>query len=198
MSKYKLVVKTNRLIIRPLEKNDYEAWKDFLLLSDDSKNRWDMANKTFLKTNSKDFTKELKRQQKLIKEDTFYNFMAFHKKTGELIGKVACMEVTRGLSHTCYLGYGINNRYWGQGYGKEAVNGLIKMAFKNLKLHRVEAGIEPQNRRSLRLAKSVGLRKEGTKKKMIYLRDEWQDMVMYSATCEEFGYKFKGDIKRLN
>ena len=86
----------------------------------------------------------------------------------------------------------------GQGYGKESLKALIIFAFKHLKLHRVEAGIEPNNIRSLRLAKSVGLRKEGTKKRMLYLRDKWQDIVIYSATCEEFGYKFKGDIKRLN
>ncbi len=35
-------------------------------------------------------------------------------------------------------------------------------------------------------------RKEGLKKRAVFLRGKWVDLVIYSATCEEFGVKWKG------
>jgi ribosomal-protein-alanine N-acetyltransferase len=102
------------------------------------------------------------------------------------------MDVLRGLGQTAYLGYFINNPFWGKGYGKEAARAAIDIAFRDVKLHRIEAGIEPRNRRSIFLARSLGLRKEGLKKRAVFLRGKWNDLIMYSATCEEFGFKWKG------
>ena len=101
------------------------------------------------------------------------------------------MDVVRSITQSAYLGYYIHNSHWRKGYGKEAVLGFMNFCFKELSLHRLEAGIEPQNKRSMYLVKSLGLRKEGLKKRMIYLRDNWQDLTIYSATCEDFGIKWK-------
>ena len=102
------------------------------------------------------------------------------------------MDVLRGVGQSAYLGYFISNRFWGRGFGKEAVLAMIDIAFRDIKLHRIEAGIEPSNRRSILLVRSIGLRKEGLKRRAVFLRGYWNDLVMYSATCEEFGIKWKG------
>lgn len=104
------------------------------------------------------------------------------------------MEVTRGVSQTCFLGYYLYNNYWGRGWAKEAVKAALDIGFKDLKLHRIEAGIEPSNRRSLKLARSLKMRREGVKKRAIHLRGEWVDLVMYTLTTEDIGLKFKGKI----
>ena len=62
--------------------------------------------------------------------------------------------------------------------------------FKDIKLHRIEAGVEPGNRRSIRLAKSLGMRREGLKKRAIFLRGEWRDLLMFTLTSEDLGIKF--------
>lgn len=69
------------------------------------------------------------------------------------------------------------------------VNGVLEIAFKALKLHRVEAGIEPQNKRSLSLAKSIGMRREGLSKRRLFLDKKWLDMAIYAITAEEKGVK---------
>ena len=38
----------------------------------------------------------------------------------------------------------------------------------------------------------AALRKEGLKKRAVFLRGRWNDLVMYSATCEEFGVRWHG------
>jgi len=187
----KLIKKTKRLILRPLENQDFKAWQTANFNKLPAQNKWDeghLPDKDFTKAN---FKKLLKEQSEQRKADQYYYLGVFGRKTKALIGTVSAMNVVRRVTHTCYLGYFINNNYWGQGFGKEAALGMIHLCFKEMKLHRIEAGVEPTNRRSIMLAKSLGLRKEGLKKRMIFLRGAWLDCTMYSATCEEFGYKWK-------
>ena len=108
------------------------------------------------------------------------------------------MDLSRGVFQNAYLGYRLFNKHWNKGYGKEMVRASFCMAFENLKLHRLEAGIDPRNRRSILLARSVGMRKEGLKKRALFLNGKWQDIVIYSITCEEVGVKFRGDLKSLS
>ena len=102
------------------------------------------------------------------------------------------MDLSRGIFQNAYVGYRIFNRYWGRGYGSEAVSLCLRIAFKDLRLHRVEAAIEPQNRRSLRLVRSLGMRLEGRSLQRLFLRGEWLDFKIYAITTEEAGYKFRG------
>ena len=187
--------KTKRLIIRPLELKDYKQWVLYYTNMDKKKNLWDIEPKDPSQLTKSIFKEALKSQKKLRDLDQFYDYVVFEKRSGDMIGQVSAMDISRGLAQTCYLGYRIHNQYWGHGYGKEATLGLISICFENLKLHRVEAGIEPYNRRSILLARKIGLRKEGTKKRAVFLKNEWVDLVMYSATCEEFGHKWKGTSK---
>ncbi len=183
--------KTKDLIVRPLHLADYEKWKIANMAMEPSKNKWDRKSKTLEEASLKNFKKILQSQKSLRDQDKYYDLAIFEKKTRNHVGTVAAMDVLRGLGQSAYLGYFINNQFWGRGYGKQAVLAIIDIAFKDLKLHRLEAGIEPTNRRSLFLARSVKLRKEGLKKRAVFLRNTWVDLVMYSATCEEFGVKWK-------
>ncbi len=135
------------------------------------------------------FNKIVNARNKLRESDSFYDLAIFNKK-GIFVGNVAVMEVSRGISQTAFLGYKIFNNHWRQGYGKESVQAIIDIGFKDIKLHRLEAGIEPTNIRSIKLAKSLGMRREGIKKRSLFLRNEWVDLVMYSLTTEDLGIKF--------
>lgn len=186
---------TKRLIVRPLALSDFVEWKTYFSTMAAPKNKWDNKNRDLSDLNKPNFTRILKSQKNLRDSDKFFDLAVFEKKSGKMVGTVAAMDVLRGLGQTSYLGYFIHNRFWGKGYGKEATLAMIDIAFRDIKLHRVEAGIEPSNRRSIMLARCIGLRKEGHKKRAVFLRGKWNDLVMYSATCEEFGVKWKGAPK---
>lgn len=186
---------TKRLLIRPLRKGDYHKWVKANSTMQPKFNRWDRENRPLSELSRAKFQKLLKEQQQLREADDFYDFAVFYKKTGEIIGGVSAMNVVRSVSHSAYLGYSIYNQHWGQGFGKEAVKGMLDIAFRQLNLHRMEAGIERYNIRSIRLAKSLGMVREGTKRKAVYLRGEWQDLVVYSILAEDFGFKWQGQVK---
>jgi ribosomal-protein-alanine N-acetyltransferase len=153
-------------------------------------NRWDRDKRSAETLTRAIFSKLLSDQKERRNKDSFFDFAVFERKSGSMIGMVAVMDIIRGLGQSGFFGYFIHNGFWGRGYGKEATRAVIDIAFRELRLHRIEAGIEPGNRRSIFLARSLGLRKEGLKKRAVFLRGEWVDLVMYSATCEEFGVKW--------
>lgn len=64
---------------------------------------------------------------------------------------------------------------------------MFDVAFNTLELHRVEAGIEPHNKRSIALVKSLNMRREGLSKRRLFYQDAWVDMVIYAITVEDLG-----------
>ena len=52
---------------------------------------------------------------------------------------------------------------------------VIAFAFKKLKLHRLEANIQPENKASIALAKACGFKKEGFSPKFIKKGGQWKD-----------------------
>lgn len=132
------------------------------------------------------YKKTLRQQKQLRDQDKFYNFGVFRKDDGVYVGMVTLMDVSRAIFQNAYLGYRIFNTYWGHGYATEACRGAIEIAFKDLKLHRVEAGIEPSNKISIKVAKKLGLRKEGLSLRRLNVRGKWKDILIYAGTREDF------------
>ena len=174
-----------KIEVRPMALSDYDAWVDYYHTLKDPMNKWDSIKLDPSKLTKCEFKSLLKRKEKQLKTDSGYYLSVFEKKSGRRVGAVSAMDVIRSVSQTTFLGYVIHNNFWGLGYGKASALAMIDIIFRDLKLHRVEAGVEPYNRRSIFLAKSIGLRKEGLKKRMVFIRGEWRDLVVYSATCEE-------------
>jgi [ribosomal protein S5]-alanine N-acetyltransferase len=185
----RLVRKTRRLTVRPFTVKDFAAWKNAHSKMRKQRNLWDKGPHADDKLTNSAFREKVKGLNQRIKDDVFYDLGVFDNQ-GALVGGVALMEVARGISHTAFLGYRIFNAYWGLGYGKEAVKAAIDIGFRDIKLHRIEAGIELQNSRSRALARSIGMRREGLKRRCLFLRDKWVDLVMYTLTTEDIRYKF--------
>ena len=177
------------MILRPYKFTDFDLWRETFLSLGEPKNRWDKGSRTKDDLTIAKFKKILATQKQNRDKDYFYDLIAFDKKTGAIIGFASLMEVSRGIFQNAYLGYGVLNSHWGKGFGKEMVCEILKIGFKDLKIHRIEAGIEPKNRRSLALAKSVGLRREGLSKRRLFLNNEWLDMNIYAMTADELGFR---------
>ncbi|MGZ3771228.1 MAG: GNAT family N-acetyltransferase [Bdellovibrio sp.] len=181
-----LYKKTKRLILRPLEEIDYENWVQAHSSQLPPQNEWDETNWVEKELTKSKFKELLKVQKQQRLKDHFYEFGIFHKDDGILLGLVSLMDISRGVFQNAYLGYRIYNIYWSHGYAQEACRGAIDIAFKNLHLHRVEAGISPTNKRSIKTAKALGFRKEGVSKKRLFVHKKWTDVLIFALTKEEW------------
>jgi ribosomal-protein-alanine N-acetyltransferase len=92
-----------------------------------------------------------------------------------LIGVIEIRDIFMGHFKCGYLIYYAFEGFQGKGYMKEALVRIIDKAFNKLKLHRLEANIQPNNKSSIGLAKSVGLLYEGYSPKFLRINGEWRD-----------------------
>lgn len=188
--------KTRRLIIRPVTFSDHSAWKKAYTSILPQKNEWDRTTNRPLNELTKSKFKNLLKDQSLKRNsEEFCDYGIFLKKSGEYIGRVSLMNFVRSVTQSSFIGYTLFNPHWDNGYAEEAVNAVIDIAFKDHKLHRIVAGIEPKNIRSTKLIQKLKFRKEGTSKRVVYLRDGWQDLVQFALTTEDINLKWSGKIK---
>jgi ribosomal-protein-alanine N-acetyltransferase len=68
----------------------------------------------------------------------------------------------------------------------EAVVSLMRYAFDELHLHRIEVCIIPRNRNSHRVVDKIGLRNEGVALRFLEINGVWEDHVRYAITVEEW------------
>ncbi len=137
-------MKTKRLIIRPLKISDYK--------------------KSFADQCSFDFFKKMiKKYQNFREEKIYYNFGIFEKKSGQLVGELDFDVKNKKAS----IGYAIFEEHWYQGFGREAVKEAIQYGFKKLKLEEIFAKIGFDNKKSIRMAKVVGMKKKVMKKRHV-------------------------------
>src|SRR5688572_4124949 len=83
------------------------------------------------------------------------------RTSGELVGVINISEIVRGSFHSAYLGYYAFVPHVGQGYMTEGLTLALRWAFGGLRLHRVEANIQPGNEPSRALVRRLGFRCEG-------------------------------------
>lgn len=179
--------------LKILDKNDYDSWKKSQLNQLEPQNKWDRSHRKE-EISKTAFNKLIQSQEKARKIEKNYTYAIFYK--GEFCGYIMAMDIVRGITHSAYLGYTLLNQFWGKGIAPLAIEKFFKVAFKDLGLHRLQAGIEPHNKRSLAVAKKLKMRREGISKRVVYLRGEWQDLVQFAITSEEVGIKWKGKSKK--
>jgi [ribosomal protein S5]-alanine N-acetyltransferase len=104
-----------------------------------------------------------------------YTFGIFLNDTDELIGSVSLSEILRGPLQSCYIGYYLDQQQNGKGYMTEAVILAVDFAFKELELHRIEAGVMPHNIGSMKVLEKAGFHKEGIAVKSVKINGKWED-----------------------
>ncbi len=186
---------TKRLEIRPLKASDYRVWKEAYLAHRPERAKHDLKLPKDASFSREAFLRVVAKQRELAKIDRVYVFALFHRKTREYLGHIDIAVIERRTMHWANLGYGILNQHYGNGYGREAALAAIGIGFKHLKLHRLEAVINTDNLKSLKLARKIGMKPEGTRRAFMYEDGKWQDHRVFSAIPEDIGMRSKRPAK---
>lgn len=115
-----------------------------------------------------------------------YNFGIFERATDRLVGHLSLYEVKRLPFSSAFVGYSMDERFSGKGYATEAVRLSTRYAFRQLKLHRIEAYVSPRNTGSIRVLENNYFRREGLLKQLIYINGTWEDHYLYALLESEW------------
>jgi ribosomal-protein-alanine N-acetyltransferase len=102
-------------------------------------------------------------------------FAIIDVNTSSIVGVVELRDIFMFDFKNCYITYYAFHRQLRKGFMKSGVQQVIAFAFKKLKLHRLEANIQPENKASIALAKACGFKKEGFSPKFIKKSGCWRD-----------------------
>jgi ribosomal-protein-alanine N-acetyltransferase len=107
----------------------------------------------------------------------------------ELAGVVTISEIVRGAFCSGYLGYYALDPHQEKGFMKRGLSAVIAKAFREHRLHRLEANIQPGNDRSLGLVQRLGFRNEGFSPRYLKIRGRWRDHERWALTAEDWREK---------
>lgn len=129
--------------------------------------------------------------------DDFFALLLRRTEDNAIAGIFELSGVARGFFQNAYLGYWVGAPFAGQGYMAEGMQHVLGFAFRDLKLHRVEANIQPGNTRSLALAKRAGFRREGFSPRYLKIGGRWRDHERWAILSDDarLGHK-AGRLRR--
>ena len=102
------------------------------------------------------------------------------------MGTINLSQIYRGAFQSAYLGYQIGAEFAQQGYMTEAIALILRYAFADLKLHRLEANIQPGNIPSIALVKRAGFVKEGFSRRYLKICRRWRDHERWAILAEDW------------
>ena len=168
-----LVLQTPRLRLRALQESDAPAL--FAIFSDPAVMRyWSTPPWTTL-AQAQDL---IARDIAAMRSGEYLRLGLERTVDATLIGN--CTLFNLDLSNQrAEIGYGLARAAWGQGYMGEALQALLDFGFGPMRLHRVEADIDPRNEASARSLERLGFQREGLLRERWMVGDEISDTALY-------------------
>ena len=106
------------------------------------------------------------------------------RETGAMAGVITIDTIVRGRFQSASLSYAAFAPAAGRGYMSEGLGLVLRYAFTELRLHRLEANIQPGNQASLALVRRLGFRREGYSPDMLFIDGAWRDHERWAITRE--------------
>ncbi len=99
-------------------------------------------------------------------------------------GRITLNDIVRGAFQSCHLGYWLSAAANGRGLATAAVRDMIRVAFEEQGLHRIQAGTLMHNVRSQRVLERNGFVRFGVAPAYLKIAGEWQDHALYQLVNE--------------
>jgi len=168
------VLSTSRMHLRKLTLDDAE---DMFIMR---------ANRTTMKyvprpiaQQKQDVLELIERTNLGIDANQSINWVMEHKETKQFIGTIGYYR-SKPEHHRAEVGYMIQQQHEGNGYTTEALKEVINYGFNVMKLHSIEAVIDPNNSASEKILQKCNFLKEAHFKENEFWEGQYLDSVVYS------------------
>lgn len=108
--------------------------------------------------------------------------MEYH---GTVVGQLNVWGIARGSLSSATIGYWIAKEYAGRDITPTAVALATDLCFTDLRLHRMEICVRPENRASLRVVQKLGFQYEGLRRRYIHIDGDWRDHYAFALVRED-------------
>lgn len=126
----------------------------------------------------------------IYRERQGFRWIITLKGEGKPIGTLGYYKWKPSANYQAEMGYDLAREYWGRGIMTEAMKGVIDFGFEKMGLNRIEVYIMPRNKRSVKMIKGLGFKREGLLRQRYFdefgnfaddvlfsmLRSDWEDL----------------------
>jgi [ribosomal protein S5]-alanine N-acetyltransferase len=127
------------------------------------------------------------------REKDFVGLLICRSADNRIIGMANLSQIFRGGFQNAYTGFWASAEFAGKGYMTEGLQLVLGYAFKRLRLHRLEANVQPDNEKSKALIKRSGFRCEGFSPRYLKVGGKWRDHERWAILAEEWPPKGKSE-----
>lgn len=110
-----------------------------------------------------------------IRKGNHCGFIVCRAADDAMVGVINVTHMILGSLRSAFVGYYAFAGFERLGLMQEGLNAVVRHGFNTLKLHRLEANIQPGNVASIALARSCGFSKEGYSPRYLKIGGRWQD-----------------------
>ncbi len=184
-----VVLRGKRVTLRALRANDFEQWSAVRVRCGEWLTKWEPQSPPQtpdVTQNRQAFDYRCMSRDREWQLGVGYGFGVFIDDGERFVGELNINGVARGPLQMAHAGYWIDRDVAGQSIMPEAVVVMLRFAFEDLGLHRMEISIIPRNSSSRRVVEKLGLREEGTSLRYLEINGVWEDHVHYAITVEEW------------
>jgi [ribosomal protein S5]-alanine N-acetyltransferase len=171
-------VGSGRVILRPVTSGDEAEFLDLVHASVRLHQPW-----MSLPATPQDFQAYIARYEHSGEE----SLLICLRSTGAIAGRVNINSIIRGRFQCGSLSYAAFAPTAGKGYMTEGLGLAVRYAFEQLRLHRLEANIQPANHASINLVRRLGFRREGYSPEMLFIDGAWRDHERWAITAAMTG-----------
>lgn len=128
----------------------------------------------------------IRKIEKDYDENNGINWMITLKDEDRVIGNIGFWRFDKA-NYRIEIGYMLMPQYWGKGIATEAMDPVLQYAFETLKVHSIEANVNPENEASKRLLMKIGFRQEAYFRENYYYDGRFLDSAIFCL--------LEGDLK---
>lgn len=168
-------IKTERLLLRKMTEAD--APEIFFLRSDEMVMKYIDREKPKSQEEALAFIKMV--NTNIDKNEAVMWAIALKDKPDTLIGNIGFWRII-SQNYRSEIGYMLHPFFWGKAIMKEALLAAADYGFNKMKLHSIEAHINPDNAASGKVLEKAGFVKEAYFKEDTFFRGKFIDTAIYS------------------
>ncbi|MEU0570476.1 GNAT family protein [Nonomuraea sp. NPDC005983] len=174
-----------RVRLRAVEPEDWEAFHSFEEYSDDVRNGHRLHPPRSAER-ARQWAAELAAQDPDLDEVR----LAIAARDGDsVVGMISTHGVDRHAGTFCY-GIAVGSPHHRRGYAGEAVTLLFRYMFWERRFQKAEAWVYSSNAASLALHRRLGFVQEGVRRRSRFAAGRYDDEVLFGMTVEEFAARY--------
>jgi ribosomal-protein-alanine N-acetyltransferase len=130
------------------------------------------------------------------RESDILSYLACRCEDQGIVGVFNLSQIFMGGFRSAYLGYYVGLPFANKGYMSEGLQLVLSEAFRRIKLHRVEANIQPSNASSIALVSRAGFAREGYSRHYLKIGGRWRDHERWAILVDDWRRRKKSKHSR--